>query len=99
MAAPLCRATATTSWPATTNGPPQSSPRPATKPQLDKADPKKLVETLKDDNLWWRQTAQRLLVERGKTDVLVHLADLVRDPKSGSGAAHALWTMHGLGAF
>ena len=44
-------------------------------------------------------TAQRLLVERGKTDVVPQLAALVKDGKSAAGAFHALWTMHGLGAF
>jgi putative membrane-bound dehydrogenase-like protein len=68
-------------------------------PRLDRADAKELVATLANDNLWWRQTAQRLLVERGKSDVLPLLAEQVRDDKSGPAAQHALWTMHGLGAF
>ena len=47
-------------------------------------------------------TAQRLLVERGKTDVLPQLIAIVNDrtvDKIGlnSPAVHALWTMHGLG--
>jgi putative membrane-bound dehydrogenase-like protein len=68
------------------------------KPDLDQASAKELVATLGHDNLWWRQTAQRLLVERGKTDVLADLAKLVRG-NNGPAAQHALWTMHGLGAF
>jgi putative membrane-bound dehydrogenase-like protein len=66
---------------------------------LDRADTQELVAALGHENLWWRQTAQRLLVERGKTDVLPALATLVRDGKNGPAAQHALWTMHGLGAF
>ncbi len=62
-----------------------------------------LVRTLRDDNLHWRLTAQRLLVERGRVDVLPHLYRLVDDVRVDAlglnpGALHALWTMHGLGA-
>src|SRR5438874_8034870 len=76
---------------------------PQKPPRLDTASPAELVATLKRDNLWWRQTAQRLLVERGKADVAADLAAIVRDqaPAADSvayGAAHALWTLHGLGA-
>ncbi len=71
----------------------------AVAPALDRAAPKALVATLNHDSLWWRQTAQRLLVERGKDDVLPALAEQVRAAKGGPAATHALWTMHGLGAF
>ncbi len=66
-------------------------------PDLAKADEKELVATLSHENMWQRLTAQRLLVERGKTDVVPQLAALARDPKSGLGAVHALRTMQGLG--
>jgi uncharacterized protein len=64
--------------------------------------PEKLVAALTNDNLFWRRHAQRLLVERGKTDVLPALFALVGDPKVDEiglnvGAIHALWTIHGLG--
>ncbi len=67
------------------------------------ASPEKLVATLKADNLLWRRHAQRLLVERGKQDVLPALYALVRDAATDEiglnvGAIHALWTLHGLGA-
>jgi putative heme-binding domain-containing protein len=67
------------------------------------ADAKKLVETLKNDNLFWRRHAQRLLVERGQQDVVPALCALARDPGSDEiglnvGVIHALWTLHGLGA-
>ena len=67
-------------------------------PRLDRAGPRELVVALKNDNLWWRQTAQRLLVERGKTDIVPDLSALVRDPEVGSAGVHALWTLRGLGA-
>jgi len=67
------------------------------------ASPEKLVETLRDRNMFWRKQAQRLLVERGQLDVLPRLIALVKDPATDEiglnvGAIHALWTMHGLGA-
>jgi putative membrane-bound dehydrogenase-like protein len=74
------------------------SAKAAKKPDLDRASAKELVATLGHEDLWWRQTAQRLLVERGKDDVLAELAKLVRG-RNGPAAQHALWTMHGLGAF
>lgn len=70
---------------------------------LSKDDPDRLVEALGNDNMFWRLTAQRLLVERGETDVLPGLYALVAntdvDPLGlNSPALHALWTIHGLGA-
>jgi putative membrane-bound dehydrogenase-like protein len=69
------------------------------RPHLDRATSAELLKALGNDNLWWRQTAQRLLVERGDNDVLPLLAARVRDDRIGLAATHALWTMHGLGAF
>ncbi|MBW3628901.1 MAG: ThuA domain-containing protein [Gemmatimonadetes bacterium] len=66
------------------------------------AGPQKLVETLRHENRFWRIHAQRLLVERGQTDVVPALIELARDrgvDAVGLNAAviHALWTLHGLG--
>src|SRR5206468_10797549 len=44
-------------------------PKPGTFTLAD-ATPEKLVAALKNDNLFWRRHAQRLLVERGNKDVL-----------------------------
>ncbi len=74
-------------------------PLASAQPNLDRADAKELVAALGHENLWWRQTAQRLLVERGKDDVLPLLAAQVRDGKNGPAAMHALWTMEALSAF
>jgi putative heme-binding domain-containing protein len=70
---------------------------------LADATPEKLVAALKNDNLFWRRHAQRLLVERGKQDVVPALLALARDPSVDAiglnvGVIHALWTLHGLGA-
>ena len=64
--------------------------------------PQELVEALNRDNLLWRRHAQRLLVERGETDVVPQLLKLVADRSVDEiglnvGTIHALWTLHGLG--
>ncbi|MEX1183332.1 MAG: plastocyanin/azurin family copper-binding protein, partial [Gemmatimonadota bacterium] len=69
---------------------------------LEGASPERLVETLRHDNMLWRMHAQRLLVERGQTDVTPGLLALVADQAVDEiglnvGAIHALWTLHGLG--
>jgi putative heme-binding domain-containing protein len=68
------------------------------KPSLSKASAQKLVKYLDDDNIWWRLTAQRLLVERQDKKAIKPLCKLARQAKSGPGRAHALWTLHGLKA-
>jgi putative membrane-bound dehydrogenase-like protein len=72
--------------------------KPAPKLDLGHAEPKELIAAVGNDNLFWRQTAQRLLVERGKTDVIPQLLKRTKD-KSALAAVHALWTLEGLGAF
>lgn len=71
--------------------------------QLDEAGPDRLIQALQNDNMFWRRTAQRLLVERGQTDVLPDLYALVEDESmdeigNNPGALHAIWTLDGLGA-
>jgi len=63
--------------------------------------PDELVRALRNDNLFWRLTAQRLLVERANPDVVPQLLSLARDRSVDAlglnpGALHALWTLHGL---
>jgi putative membrane-bound dehydrogenase-like protein len=69
---------------------------------LSKTDPAGLIEALGSDNMFWRLTAQRLLVERKQKDVVPSLVALVRNPAVDAiglngGAMHALWTLQGLG--
>jgi putative membrane-bound dehydrogenase-like protein len=69
---------------------------------LKDATPQQLVATLKHNNMFWRNHAQRLLVERGQPDVVPALIELagstaVDEIGLNPGAIHALWTMHGLG--
>jgi mono/diheme cytochrome c family protein/glucose/arabinose dehydrogenase len=70
-------------------------------PALSTASPMQLVDTLSHPNGWWRDTAQRLLVERYaqvKADkavipALVALAGGAADSRT---RLHALWTLDGL---
>jgi uncharacterized protein len=77
--------------------------RPEPTPVLDPGRPENLVAALRHGNQFWRLRAQRLLIERGKTDVVPALIALVRDTTVDAiglnpGAIHALWTLEGLGA-
>lgn len=72
--------------------------QPRRQPSLGKASTKELVEHLDDANLWWRLTAQRLLIERQDRGAVQWLRPLSRKAKSAPGRAHALWTLHGLKA-
>ena len=79
-----------------------SKGRQPTMLNLEGANAIQLVAALKNDNLFWRLHAQRLLIERGQQDVFRRLRDLVKDQEldeigSNPGALHALWTMKGLG--
>ena len=77
--------------------------KPYTPLSLSATRPLELVQALRHDNMFWRTTAQRLIVERGKTDVVPQIIAVANDrtvDKIGlnSPAVHALWTLHGLGA-
>jgi uncharacterized protein len=77
--------------------------KPSMKADLDPANAEGLVAGLKNDNMFWRAHAQRLLVERGNQDVVPQLVALVQDNSVDElglnpAAIHALWTMQGLGA-
>ena len=76
---------------------------------LAEASPEELVATLRDPNMFWRERAQRKLVDRaagrsdGGRDVVPALLGLVSDTSvDGVGlnpaAIHALWTLRQLGA-
>lgn len=63
---------------------------------LDKNNVEALINALSSENKFWRITAQRLIIERGKTDVQEDLLNLL-EGKSDLAALHALWTLDGLG--
>ena len=66
------------------------------RPALSKATPAQLVETLSHPNGWWRDTAQRLLVERGDRSIATVLADKAEKAPDWRTRLHALWTLDGL---
>ena len=81
---------------------PVGSPVAAKTRTLDPNDAKGLVAALADDNMFWRLQAQRLLIGRGKADVVADLVALIKDKSMDAiglnpGAIHALWTLQGLG--
>src|SRR5215471_98647 len=75
--------------------------RPARRPAplaLGKAPSAQLVQTLSNPKGWWRDTAQRILVERGDTSVAPALKTLAAGAPDWRTRLHALWTLDGLGA-
>ncbi|KQS32982.1 PVC-type heme-binding CxxCH protein [Dyadobacter sp. Leaf189] len=72
--------------------------------KLDKNDGASLLAALKNDNMFWRTTAQRLIVEGKQTALIPELLKIVNDQTVdeiglNSPAVHALWTLDGLGAY
>ena len=72
--------------------------------QLSKKDVPGLIKALSNDNMFWRTTAQRLLVERKDRSVFPELYKLVQKESVdeigiNASAIHALWTLDGLKAF
>ncbi len=66
-------------------------------PVLARASTAELMAQLSNANGWRRDTAQRLLIERGDRSVHAPLLKLVSGAESRA-AMHALWTLDGLGA-
>jgi putative membrane-bound dehydrogenase-like protein len=69
---------------------------------LKDADAKTLLKALKSDNLFWRLTAQRIIVETQNKDVLGGLYEIIADQKLdliglNAPAVNALWALEGLG--
>jgi glucose/arabinose dehydrogenase len=62
------------------------------------ATPQQLVDALAHPNGWRRDTAQRLLVERGVRTVVPDLVKLATDAADWRTRLHALWTLDGLDA-
>jgi mono/diheme cytochrome c family protein/glucose/arabinose dehydrogenase len=69
--------------------------RPA-KPKLQTAPTAELVALLSHANGWWRDTAQRLLVERADRASVAPLKKLAAAPDNHLARLHALWTLEGM---
>jgi len=57
-----------------------------------------LTGFLGNSNAWYRRNAQRLLLDRGNTDVIPKLKEMVQSNPSALGRMHAAWTLEGLNA-
>lgn len=57
-----------------------------------------LVDLLSDDDGWYRDMAQRVLVERNDKNAVPLLMALTRGEGNSLGRFHALWTLEGLNA-
>jgi len=75
----------------------EGAPKPR-KPNLAAASVSELVSELSNTGAWWRETAQRLLVERGDKNAVEPLAALVCDGETPQARLHALYTLDGLGS-
>jgi len=76
---------------------PDSSPLPTARNLLlSQASDEELVRYLDSSNVWWRRTAQRLLVDRKSDASVALLKNLFRQSPSALGRLHTLWTLEGL---
>ena len=64
---------------------------------LSKAMDQELVAQLANPVVWWRRTAQRLLIDRQAAGAAADLVKLFETSPSAVGRLHALWTLDGLG--
>jgi putative membrane-bound dehydrogenase-like protein len=67
------------------------------RPRLSRAATAELVPLLADPDAWWRETAQRLLLERRDPAAVPLLRALVSRRPTALGRLHALWTLDDLG--
>lgn len=75
---------------------------PTKKYNLKDAESDELLAALDSKNMFWRLTAQRLIVETKNMDVLDGLYDIIANKKVdeiglNGAAVNALWALHGLG--
>ncbi len=66
-------------------------------PRLRELAAPELVAYLSNPNMWWRITAQRLLVERRDRSVVPLLVSIAQS-EAALGRLHALWTLEGMNA-
>ncbi|MDH3648597.1 MAG: c-type cytochrome [Saprospiraceae bacterium] len=58
-----------------------------------------LIPYLAHPNIWWRRTAQRLLVQNSTAGLEQPLVDFAMATSSAVGLVHAIWTLEGIGGF
>ncbi len=65
--------------------------------KLSKASTTELIDHLSHEDGWFRDTAQRILIERGDEAAIPLLRNASQFATSAKGRLHALWTLNGLG--
>jgi len=76
--------------------PAEEKSAPSPRPRLSQASDEELVSYLEKPNIWWRRTAQRLLVDRQSARAVEPLKKLAVSSKFPLRRLHALWTLDGL---
>jgi mono/diheme cytochrome c family protein len=75
------------------------SAKPGPAPKLSTASAEELVKTLSNPSGWWRDTAQRLLVEKQDKAAVPLLEKVISGEAPETtplGKIHALWVLHGM---
>ncbi|MEO1216690.1 MAG: PVC-type heme-binding CxxCH protein [Bacteroidota bacterium] len=65
---------------------------------FEDADENVLLTALSNTNQWARMTAQRLIVENQRKDLVPALKNMLKTADSPYGRMHAMWSLQGLGA-
>ncbi len=66
-------------------------------PKMQEESSVELVAHLSHPNGWWRDTAQRIIVERGDDSAVAPLREILNQSENGLARIHAAWTLEGLG--
>ena len=75
---------------------PDNAPTPKVQPRLSSASTTDLVTQLTHPNGWWRDTAQRLLVERNDPAAVKPLSEMALHAALPVHRLNALWTLDGM---
>ena len=70
---------------------------PAQRPAMSSQTSIEIIAYLSSPSSWWRETAQRVLIERGGTTMVAALSTLAGASENPLARVHALWTLEGLG--
>jgi mono/diheme cytochrome c family protein len=82
-------------WRITTS--PAAAGAAAARPAMSGQSSPEVMAYLASPNAWWRETAQRVLIERGGQTMISPLATMAASSDNPLARVHALWTLEGLG--
>ncbi len=74
----------------------EGKPLGAVHPKMSAESSVDLLKHLENPNAWWRETAQRLLVERSDRTVVAPLRQLAASGTDPRARVHALWALEGM---